>query len=167
LLTAKRIADEYKVGQATILRDAAFSAAVDAIASACGQGAKDVILARDSHITRHMVLLLAKMPADEQQKAIEQLIDGGKLPSRSGEGNKATISLPREPKALAEKLIDRLGTEACRVVVAQLKKLLRGQKGARNAECGTASAAVAKTRLTRSHRRRRRPADQSPLTTHP
>ncbi|HEV3024079.1 MAG TPA: hypothetical protein VGX76_16500 [Pirellulales bacterium] len=136
LEASKRLADEYRVARATIFRDATFARAVDKIVAACGPVAKDIILARDSEITRRTVLLLAKMTADLQQQAIEELIENGKLPSGSGEGKKATISLPREPKALAEKLINRLGTEACRVVVAQLKKLLRGQKGARNAERG-------------------------------
>ena len=123
LPTAARLADEYRVGQATILRDGTFAAAVDAIAESCGHEAKQVILARDSVITRRAVLLLAKMNAETRQQAIEELIENGKLPRRT-RGKKATITLPADPQALAEKLFERLGPEACFQIVAKLKKLL-------------------------------------------
>jgi len=125
-----RLADEYHVARATIFRDATFAAAVDAIASTCGHEAKQVILARDSAITRRAVLLLAEMDAEARQRAIEEVIENGKLPRRTRDGKRATITLPTEPKALAEKLVERLGPEACVTVVARVKKLLpRETKG--------------------------------------
>jgi len=36
----------------------------------------------------------------------------------------ATITLPTEPKALAAKLVEDLGSEACSQVVGELRKLL-------------------------------------------
>ena len=119
-----RLAHEYRISRATIFRDATFAAAVDAVVATYGQDAKEIILARDSIVTRRTVLLMAKMDAAALQKAIEALIEYGKLPRRTRGDRPATITLPTEPKALATKLVEDLGSEACLQVVGELKKLL-------------------------------------------
>jgi hypothetical protein len=48
---AKRLATEYKVGEATIKRSGTFAAAVDTIASNVGPQARTAILQRDSGMT--------------------------------------------------------------------------------------------------------------------
>jgi hypothetical protein len=126
--TAQQLADEYHVGIATIYRDAAFVTAVDAIVSTCGQQAKQFILARDTHLTRRAVLLLAKMDTEARQQALEELIENGRFGRRACDKT-ATITLPAEPKALAERLVKRLGPELCSQVVARIKKLLRPPPG--------------------------------------
>jgi len=119
-----RLAHEYRVSRATIFRDATFAAAVDAVVATYGQDAKEIILARDSVVTRRTVLLMAKMDAESLQKAIEALIEYGKLPKRTNGDRPLTITLPTEPKALAVKLVDELGSEACSRVVGEIRKLL-------------------------------------------
>jgi len=148
LETAKRLAGEFHVGIATIYRDGSFAAAVDAIVATCGQQAKEVILARESVVTRRAVLLMAKMTADLRQQAIEVLIETGKLPRRTREGKRATITLPAEPKALAETLIGRLGAEACSRIVGEIKKLLPRQPAAQARNNSTARETTAAERDT-------------------
>jgi len=133
-----RLADEYHVSRATIFRDATFASSVNAIAETCGRQAKEIILARDSVVTRRAVLLIAKMTADLRQQAIEALVETGKLPRRTRSGKRATITLPAEPKALAETLIGRLGAEACSRVVSEIKKLLPRQPAAQARNNSTA-----------------------------
>jgi hypothetical protein len=124
LVTARRLADEFKVGEATIRRDGRFVTAVDAIAENCGEKAKQAILARDAVLTRGAVLRLAKMKPKDQQKAVQGLLEKGKLPRRPAAKKRATITLPTEPKSLAEKLFQGLGQKGSSEVLEALAKLL-------------------------------------------
>jgi len=128
LETAKRLADEYKVGEATIRRDGRFAKAVDSVAENCGDKAKQAILARDANLSRGAVLRLAKMKAKEQQKAVQELLEKGKLPRRHAAKKRATITLPTEPKSLAEKLFKGLGAKGSSEVLEALTKLLEGRE---------------------------------------
>ncbi len=126
--TAKRLAEEYKVGEATIRRDSRFAAAVDGIAENCGEKAKHSILGRDPGLSRGIVLRLAKMKPKEQQKFMEELMEKGKRPRKPVGRKKATITLPTEPKSLAEKLFQGLGPKTSSAIMEALAELLKGQK---------------------------------------
>ncbi len=126
--TAQRLAEEYKVGEATIRRDGKFTAAVDSIAENCGDKAKQAILARDAGLTRGAVVRLAKMKPKDQQKAVQELLERGKLPRRARPKKRSTITLPTEPKSLAEKLFQGLGAKGSSEVLEALTKLLEGRE---------------------------------------
>lgn len=126
--TAQRLAEEYKVGEATIRRDGKFTASVDSIAENCGDKAKQAILARDAGLTRGAVVRLAKMKPKDQQKAVQELLERGKLPRRARPKKRSTITLPTEPKSLAEKLFQGLGAKGSSEVLEALTKLLEGRE---------------------------------------
>lgn len=128
LETAKRLAEEYKVGEATIRRDGRFAKAVDGIAANCGDKAKQAILARDAGLSRGAVVRLAKMKPKDQEKFIQELLEKGKPPRRSAGRKKVTITLPREPKTLAQKLFESLGAKGSTEVMEVLGELLKEQK---------------------------------------
>jgi hypothetical protein len=121
--TAERLGEEYKVGAATIRRDGRFTAAVDSIAANCGARAKQAILARDTGLTRGAVARLAKM-SPEEQKAVLELLERGKLPRQTLPEKQATITVPREPTALAAKLFRRLGAKRSSAILHALTELL-------------------------------------------
>ena len=128
LETAQRLAEEYKVGEATIRRDGKFATAVDSIAENCCEKAKQAVLARDAGISRGTVVRLAKLKPKEQQKAVQELLEKGKLPRRARARKRSTITLPTEPKSLAEKLFQGLGAKDSSEVLEALAKLLEGQQ---------------------------------------
>lgn len=128
LETAQRLAEEYKVGEATIRRDGKFTAAVDSIAENCGEKAKQAILARDAGLSRGAVLRLARLKPKDQQKFIQELLDTGKRPRRAAGRKKTSITLPTEPKSLAQKLIEKMGTKGSAEVLEALTELLKDQK---------------------------------------
>jgi hypothetical protein len=128
LETAKRLAAEYMVGEATIRRDGSFAAAVDKIAKVCGDKARQAILARDLGLSRGAVRRLAKMKEKDQQKAIQALLESGKLPRRSASKKKATITLPREPRSLAEKLLHSFGVKGILEVREALARVIKEQQ---------------------------------------
>src|SRR5262249_9487744 len=49
--TAERLAEEFKVGEKTIRRDARFAEAVDHVVEHCGQDARNLLLARETGLT--------------------------------------------------------------------------------------------------------------------
>jgi hypothetical protein len=119
---------EYKVGATTIRQDGKFAAAVDFIAANCGDRARGAILARDTGLTRGAVARLAKMSPEEQQKAVADLLERGKLPRQARPKKLATITLPTEPQALAAKLFRRLGAKRSSAVRRALTGLLEGHE---------------------------------------
>ncbi len=107
LKTAQRLAREYKLGETTIKRDANFARAVDAIVENCGPEARALVLSRDTGLSQGQIRQLAKKSPDEQREYVHKLMENGKPPRRPrGEG--LTITLPKEPEALVEKLVARL-----------------------------------------------------------
>ena len=124
---SERLAEEYKVGEKTIRRDGHFAKAVDAIAENCGGDARKHILSRESGLTRGNVHRVAKLPPKEQRRYLEELMKTGKRPRRkpTKEG-RATILLPREPKALAEKLLKQLGAKGVAAVSKALIEIMDG-----------------------------------------
>jgi hypothetical protein len=115
------LGEEFKVGEKTIRRDGKFAEALDRIINNCGVEAKNLILARDTGFTRGGVLRLAKLNSKEQQKFLEELKESGKRPRKPQKGKKRDrISLPAQPKALAQALLKRLKPEE----VAEVSKAL-------------------------------------------
>lgn len=128
LKTAQRLAADLQVGEATIRRDGRLAAAVDRIAAHCGARAKQALLSRDFRLTRNAILWLARMKPRDQEQFIQELLEKGKPPRRPAEGKKRTITLPREPRSLAEKLFHSLGARGSSAVLKALALLLRKQK---------------------------------------
>jgi hypothetical protein len=124
--TAQRLADEYRIARNTVYRDAHFARVVDGIAENCGARARPAILAREGGLRRGTVLRLARRPAEEQRAAIEELLTTGRLPRPEAAGKRATITLPAAPRALAAKLLEKLGTRGCAKVVRALLPRLPG-----------------------------------------
>jgi hypothetical protein len=124
LETAQRLAEQYKVGEATIRRDGKFAGAVDVIAENCGEKAKHAILARDANVTRRAVVRLARLKPKDEQKAIKELLERGKLPRIADYKKRLTIFLSTEPKAIAEMLFRSLGAKGSAEVVSVLTNLL-------------------------------------------
>jgi len=126
--TARRLADEFKVGEATVRRDGGFAKAVDAIAVTCGAKAKQAILARDAGLSRGAVVRLARMKPKEQQKFIQELLQTGKRLRRPVGRKPSSFTLPAEPKSLAQKLIEKMGVKGSSEVLEALTELLKAQK---------------------------------------
>jgi hypothetical protein len=71
--TAQVLADQHKVGKATIERDGAYARAVDTIAAAVGPEARQAILARQTKVTQQDVKALAKIATQHAHTAKEAL----------------------------------------------------------------------------------------------
>jgi site-specific DNA-methyltransferase (adenine-specific) len=79
LETADKLAAEYKVGKATIKRDAAFASAVDAVADIAGAEVRKVVLSRDAPISKKDVIAVSKVAAskpDEAKRIIKAVVTG-------------------------------------------------------------------------------------------
>ncbi len=77
--TAKSIADEYKIGHATVERAATFSKAVDILAKNLGEEVKTKILNRDIDVTRQEVVQLAQLNPRGQETVFQKLVqDNGR-----------------------------------------------------------------------------------------
>ena len=113
--TAEKLGEEFKVGEKTIRRDGKFAEAVDQIITNCGQDAKNLILSRDSGLTRGMVVRLAKLKPAEQQQYLRTLKESGKRPRKAKKGKKrerlTLIRVPTQPKALVQTLLEKLGSK--------------------------------------------------------
>jgi hypothetical protein len=70
--TADKLAEEYKIGKATVERSGQFANAVDSIAANVGPEARTAILQRDSGLTAKNVIELARRPVEEQRSVIER-----------------------------------------------------------------------------------------------
>ena len=121
---SQELADEYKVGEKTIRRDAKFCEAVDAIVSHCGDETRPLLLSRQVRVSRGQVAKIAGLTPSQQKRTMQFLADNGRLPRKPrGEGAGTTITLPREPEALAEKLFNQLGKKG----TARVLKFLESQ----------------------------------------
>lgn len=74
--TSTKIADQFKVGRATVERAERFTDAVDKIASTCGDSIKKHILTRDIPITKKDVITISSMPEHQQRDAIARIRSG-------------------------------------------------------------------------------------------
>jgi hypothetical protein len=118
--TARRLGQEYKVAPATIRRDAQFAAAVDGIVANCGTVAKQLILARDSGLTRRQVLALSRRRPAQQRLYLEALRAGQRPRLERLAAGPATITLPRKPDAFVATLVERLDSNEVRVIARLL-----------------------------------------------
>lgn len=122
---AERLAEEFKVGEKTIRRDARFAEAVDEITENCGSDAQNLILSRDTGFTRGGVLRIAKLKPKDQKKFIQELKETGKRPRKARKGKRRhTLTLPRQPQALVQALLKHLTPEEAAEVARDLAKAL-------------------------------------------
>jgi len=80
LKTADAVAAEYCTGRNTILRDAAFAEALDAIAGHCGEEVRQAVLSRVAKWTRRDVERLAKLDKSALQEIVQGALAAGKRP---------------------------------------------------------------------------------------
>ena len=74
--TAEQVAaQDGTVSSRTVERDAAFAKAVDVIVANCGEGARPLLLARGSGLSRKDVHELAELTAEAQVEAVSYLMD--------------------------------------------------------------------------------------------
>jgi hypothetical protein len=110
--TAEKLGEEFKVGEKTIRRDARFAEAVDEIVQNCGHEARNLVLSRETGLTRGGVLRLAKLKPEDQQKYVATMKETGKRPRKPRKGKRRqTLTLPSQPKALVQALLKQLGAE--------------------------------------------------------
>lgn len=74
--TAETIADEHKMGRATVERAAAFAQAVDTIAGNVGEDARQKILSRDTDLTAKDVRRVASMDPESQKIILDKVFTG-------------------------------------------------------------------------------------------
>jgi hypothetical protein len=131
--TSVRLGAEFKVGQATVRRDGRFAEAVDAVVANCGRDARNLILSRQTGLTRGGVLRLSKMDPDEQREFLRQLKKSGKRPRKARAKRRDSFTVPARPKALVQALLERLEPREIDEVYRALAEALelRGTKAAR------------------------------------
>ncbi len=78
--THERLADEYKVGPATIVRDGQFAQAVDMAGDVLGENVKQEILSRDSELSKKDVIALVRLEPEEIEP-VARLVLSGELPN--------------------------------------------------------------------------------------
>jgi hypothetical protein len=123
--TAEALAEIFGVSPATIRRDAEVADAVDRIAEARGAEMRPLLLRRDTPLTRGRLLALADLPEKEQRDALFAMDINKRLPRGwRGEGESATITLPREAQAMATALLRRLPSEEIVAVTRHLTAAL-------------------------------------------
>jgi hypothetical protein len=148
LKSAAEVAEQCQSSPATIRRDGQFATAVDRVAEACGDEVKRQILAGQAGLSREEVVALAREenPAARKEAVRKRLGPKGEAgvkpqPSqdkgkRKGTGKKSgaadpqTITLPVQPSALAQALVERLGRRQAAAVHRALGALLGGDGAA-------------------------------------
>lgn len=129
MTAAEQLGAEFKVGEKTIRRDSKFAQAVDEIAENCGPGARNVLLSRDTGLTRGRVQAVAKLNPAEQKKFIDAVRRTGtapRKPQKQGK-KKKRITIPTQPRALVETLVKQLAeqdlAEVSKGLAAAIKRL--------------------------------------------
>jgi hypothetical protein len=126
--TAERLGEEFAVAEKTVRRDARFAEAVDAIVANCGAEARNLLLSRETGMTRGGVLRLGKLGPAEQREFLRALKQSGKRPRRQRQGRKRErLSLPAQPKALVAGLLKQLGARELSAVYEGLGAALGQQ----------------------------------------
>jgi hypothetical protein len=123
--SAEALAELFFVSPATIRRDGAIARAVDIVVENCGADTRPLLLARGAKLSCGDILALAKKPAERQRAVIGALALSGQRPRGwRADGAPASISLPREPRRLAEVLLRRQGRAFGEAVAEHLAELL-------------------------------------------
>jgi hypothetical protein len=146
--TAQELAEQCKSSPATVRRDGRYAAALDRVAEACGDQVKRQILAGQAGLSRQEVVELAK---EEDPEALKEAVQkrlgqkgkaGAKQPpsqdkdknkgkgKQSGAAGPQTITLPVQPSALAQALVERRGRRQAAAVHRALGALLEGNVAA-------------------------------------
>jgi hypothetical protein len=156
LETAERLGEEFQVGEATIRRDGMFAEAVDAVVVQCGPEARNLILSRDSGLTRGGVRRLARLAPEAQRKFLDELQVKGKPPRKARQKKGARMSVPTKPKALVRILLARLAAEDIAEVLQGLAEAVEKRRAGRMAEGNGRQTAGHGSAAERNGRRARR-----------
>ncbi len=116
----------YKVAAKTIRNDASFAKALDAIVVNGHEQFKIAVLKREVKITRGQVKKLGKMDATIQEKIVTEIMTSGAWPKKKVTRKATSITLPRDPKAFAKKLLAR-GADYVQKVQEALAKALEAE----------------------------------------
>jgi hypothetical protein len=107
--TAEALAPVLGESAATIRRAGALVAAVRRILAECGTDVMPLLFSRKAKLSRQTVLALSRLERPRLRTLLRRLRTDGKLP-RSWRGTPSTtITLPREPRAMARALQHRMG----------------------------------------------------------
>jgi hypothetical protein len=110
--TAEALAENFGVTPKTIRADGIFATAVDRIAAICGLEIKRLLLSRNARLTRRRILAVARLKPGPLRRRMTDLRTTGKwLRSWSLGGKPAKITVPAEPRPLAQVLLRRWGRE--------------------------------------------------------
>jgi hypothetical protein len=135
---SEQLGEEFKVGEKTIRRDGKFAEAVDRVAENCGPEARNLLLARDTGLTRGGVLRLAKLQPEEQRAFLKQMKEAGRPPRKPRKAKKGSrITLPTQPKALVRALVRQLGAKELAEVSRALSAAVGRQGGGKTRERGS------------------------------
>jgi N6-adenosine-specific RNA methylase IME4 len=103
--TSERLAKELKVGEATIVRDGEFAAAVDKVAEIGGDEARKAILSRGATVARKEVKKIAQVAKKEPEKAkqlLGSILAGEAKSVKQVEKKAAAEKIQQEPPPLPE-----------------------------------------------------------------
>jgi hypothetical protein len=111
-MTAEALAEALHTKPRTIRRDAALRTAIDFIAEQGGAAVKALLFGLEMPLRRAGVMALAALPPAHLKQVVAAWVTTGRLPRgwRNG-GQKATITLPRDPHRFAEVLLCRCGAK--------------------------------------------------------
>jgi hypothetical protein len=113
LKTADAVAAEYRTGRNTILRDAAFAAALDKLVERCGDAVRQKVLSRELKWTRGDVQRLAKGDKAAVREIVREALASGKrprFPAAGADGSPArkAVNLPLDKPVEQVRLLRRL-----------------------------------------------------------
>jgi hypothetical protein len=126
--TYDRLAKEFKVSPATILRDAR---AVDVLAE-LGDGVKKLILSWDARLTRGDVGRIAHLEPDERGRIIRHLLATGEVLRPWRKAGKMKLVLPADPEEFVDNLMRKLSRSKVTEVFERLAAALSESGTARN-----------------------------------
>lgn len=117
---AEQVAKQFNVSPSTIKRDGRLAAQIDTILANCaGLDARQVLLARDSGLTRGGVARIAKLTPPQQRQTIEELLATKKLPRKP-----RTVRTPRERVAVLARSVFEKDRELARHLLVETARLL-------------------------------------------
>jgi hypothetical protein len=123
--TARLVALEHSVSPRTILRDAHYAEAVEAVAANCGDDVRNLALPWGAPLKRRHVFFLADLPADEQRNCLELVRQQGRAALVTSAPRPPTITVPRDYGSMAEKLLDALGPDGLKAAIKCMRHALR------------------------------------------
>jgi hypothetical protein len=126
LKTVRRLAVEFGVSPRTILRDARYAAAVDAVVANCGDDVRELALSWGAPLRRADIFKLAQLDADEQRQALDLVRQHGRSAlAADSEPGQQTITVPLEREGMARKLLDALGLDGLTAAIEVMQRVVR------------------------------------------